>query len=100
MTSKNETITQKRDDNPGSLARESFRLLAAAVNARDALRSEILPGLDRLARLAAENPEAVAVIAELRTTSGAHADHLRIAVKDRPQRRIRRTDLPCWQMNG
>ena len=78
----------------------NLRLQAAAIAARDDLRSVILPGLDQLARRAT-HPETRQLIQTLHDVAWKHADRLRIAMKDRaPANRARRTraeeNLPCW----
>jgi hypothetical protein len=61
---------------------ESVRLMTAAVNARDALRSKFIPLLDA-ALHQAEKPEQTEALNRLRDLAHYHADSLRFALKSR-----------------
>ena len=78
----------------------NLRLLAAAIAARDDLRSIILPSLDRLGQRAT-HPETKELIQKLHGLAWKHADQLRFAIKDRAintqTRQAREAQhLPCW----
>jgi hypothetical protein len=63
-----------------------YRLMNAALDARDALRGRIVPTVDRLRVLIGGNPEAGRLLEDIRLTAGAHADRLRLAIKNRTTR--------------
>jgi hypothetical protein len=63
-----------------------IRLVAAAVSTRDTLRGRILPAVDRLRALTGANPEAGALLADIRQRAGEEADRLRLAIKNRGAR--------------
>jgi len=69
-------------------APESYRLMTAAVNTRDALRSKFIPLLDTALRQA-EKPEQSKALNRLRDLAHYHADSLRLALKNRERARPR-----------
>ncbi len=60
-------------------------LAGAAVAAKDALRSRLLPACDQLARLPLD-AEAIALLSDIRATACGEANRLRHALKGRQRR--------------
>jgi hypothetical protein len=63
-----------------------IRIVAAAVSARDTLRGRIVPAVDRLRALTGADPEAGALLSDIRQWVGGEADQLRQAIKNRGAR--------------
>jgi hypothetical protein len=68
--------------------RGNLELRATAMDARDALRSRIVPRCRTLATMLADRPDAARLVAEVECEAARHADRLRLALKARALRGI------------